>query len=88
MVRAARRWAPFNFSAVSLADISNLISSLHWPEHANTLDPQVYPGLKELLPLIKYIDCFAELCVFTRWPEGEPALETIPLAAALEFPQV
>ncbi len=48
----------------------------------------MYPGLKELLPLIKSIDCFAELCVFTRWPEGEPALGKIPLAAALEFPQV
>jgi hypothetical protein len=68
--------------------ISNLIYCLHWPEHAKTLSEEVYPGLRQLLPLIKNIDCFAELCVFTRWPEGEPSLNAIPEPAALDFPQV
>ena len=68
--------------------ISQMISGLHWPAHAAKLSEEVYPGLKELLPLIKNIDCFAELCVFTRWPQGEPDLFAIPAAADLAFPQV
>ncbi len=68
--------------------ITNIIYGLHWPEHVKTLDAEVYPGLKELLPLLKSVDCFAELCVFTRWPEGEPALQDIPVPGDLAFPQV
>ena len=68
--------------------LSKLLSGMHWPEYAEKLDRAVYPGLLELLPLVKSVDCFAELCVLTRWPEGEPALNVIPDAASLEFAQV
>lgn len=36
--------------------ISKMISGLHWPEYAEKLDKKVYPGLAELLPMIKNID--------------------------------
>ena len=68
--------------------LAQLISGLHWPEHAAALDKSVYPGLVELLPLVKSVDCFAELCVLTRWPEGEPLLSVIPDGAGLDFVQV
>ncbi len=73
---------------LSMVDyMSNIISGLHWPAHAAGLDRAVYPGLAELLPLIKNVDCFRELCVVSRWPEGEPALNEIPDAATLRFDQ-
>ena len=67
--------------------LSQLISGLHWPEHAARLDAAVYPGLAALLPLVKSVDCFRELCVIARWPEGEPALAEIPDGAPLAFDQ-
>jgi hypothetical protein len=51
--------------------ISQIISGLHSPSHAAKLDKNVYPGLLEILPLIKSVDCFREICVFQRWKDGE-----------------
>ena len=66
------------------ADIKEMISGLTWPEYAQKLDKEVYPDLVELLPLVKSIECFSELCVFQRWGEGEwPA--PIPEPAAVMF---
>jgi hypothetical protein len=45
--------------------ISKMISGLHWPEFAEKLDKKVYPGLTELLPLIKNIDVSARRAVDT-----------------------
>ncbi len=33
-----------------------MITGLHWPESAETADAKVYPGLLELLLLVKNID--------------------------------
>ena len=61
-----------------------MISGLTWPEYAQKLDKEVYPGLVELLPLVKSIECFSELCVFQRGGEGEwPA--PIPEPAPVVF---
>ena len=61
-----------------------MITGLTWPEHAQQADKEVYPGLVELLPLVKSIECFSELCVFQRWGEGEwPA--PIPEPAGVHF---
>jgi len=65
--------------------VSHIISGLHFPEHAAKLDKELYPGLVELLPLIKSVDCFREICVFQRWAENEPG--SPPNAEELTFKQ-
>ena len=61
-----------------------MITGLTWPEHAQQADKEVDPGLVELLPLVKSIEYFSELCVFQRWGEGEwPA--PIPEPAGVHF---
>jgi hypothetical protein len=40
--------------------------------HNEPTDEGRFPDLAALVPLIKSIDCFRELCVLSRWPEGEP----------------
>ena len=71
---------------LTMADyISHIISGLHFPEHASKLDKELYPGLVELLPLIKSVDCFREICVFQKWEEDEPG--NPPSAEALNFKQ-
>ena len=66
------------------ADIKEMISGLTWPEYAQNLDKEKYPGLVELLPLVKSIECYSELCVFQRWGKGEwPA--PIPMPERVDF---
>jgi hypothetical protein len=63
--------------------ISQIISGLHFPEYASKLNKDLYPDLLELLPLIKSVDCFREICVFQRWGVDEPG--SPPMAAPLLF---
>ena len=75
-----------NPHGITMVDyILNIISGLHFPKHAEKLDKSAYPGLLELLPLIKSVDCFREICVFQRWKEGEPG--SPPNPEALTFDQ-
>jgi hypothetical protein len=65
--------------------ISHIISGLHSPNHASKLDKSTYPGLEDILPLIKSVDCFREVCVFQRWEEDEPG--SPPPPSSLTFGQ-
>ena len=52
--------------------ISKLLDVLNYdtPAFIAGVDQKRFPGLLELAPLVKSIDCFRKLCVFTRWHEG------------------
>ena len=75
-----------NPHGITMVDyISQIISGLHYPNHAAKLDKNLYPGLLEMLPLIKSVDCFREICIFQRWGEDEPG--SPPDAESLIFEQ-
>jgi hypothetical protein len=52
--------------------IAKLLDVLNYdtPDYLAKIDPARFPGLLELAPLVKSVDCFRKLCVFTRWHEG------------------
>ena len=61
--------------------VTNLIMAITSPKHIETLDPR-FAGLRRLVSLIKSVDCFREICVFTRFADGE-----WPVAEAPLFPE-
>ena len=52
--------------------ISKLVDVLHFDtqNYLDAIDTQRFPGLLELAPLVKSVDCFRKLCVLTRWHDG------------------
>lgn len=75
-----------DFPTTAAQYIAQMINVLHWPKHAETVDASLYPGLVEIMPLVKSIDCSGELCVFTRWAAGEgPTAENAKAAAAVKL---
>ena len=72
-----------DFPTTAAAYTAQMINCIHWPTHAATLDVALFPGLAEIVLLVKSIDCSRELCVFTRWAAGEgPSVENANKAAA------
>ena len=82
---SAREYTPYHdYGTLTTADyIAQLVLALHWPAHAGTLPEDAYPGLAALVPLVKSVDCHAAICIFSRWPVGEPGFDAPPLPAPL-----
>jgi hypothetical protein len=60
--------------------ISKLLDVLNYdpPAYLARVDERRFPGLLELAPLVKSVDCFRKLCVLTRWHEGYDPGHSIP----------
>ena len=61
--------------------VSNLIAALTHPKHLDALDAR-FAGLRKLVELVKSVDCLREICVLTRYAEGE-----WPVPDAPPFPE-
>ncbi len=61
--------------------VSNLIMALTFPKHLDSLDGR-FAGLRKLVELVKSVDCLREICVLTRYEEGE-----WPVPDAPPFPE-
>ena len=46
--------------------IDALRNAMHWPDTMKALDKNAYSGIEELHKLVRSIDCFSMICVFTR----------------------
>jgi hypothetical protein len=42
-----------------------LVDALHWPDTLKTLPP-AFAGIRELSQIVRSVECFREVCVFTR----------------------
>lgn len=60
--------------------LSKLLDVLNYdpPAYLAEVDQRRFPGLLELAPLVKSVDCFRKLCVLTRWHEGYSPGPSIP----------